>query len=251
MIGTIPPEGVKTQDEAGLQVEDWPSTPTDHEDYMFESDPTQARSHRTTYTHNSQGQVLVQQTPNGGVTRMLYDRLGRLRLSQNAKQAVENTYSYTKYDDLGRVIEAGQSNLTFNSITVTDLFNTTPYHTAAALLSSVPQFPGSGQYITLTTYSIPVNGVAYLDGSVQRHLINRVSHVYSDEDGLSNTLFDRIHTYYSYDPHGNVEWMIQDIPFLGRKHVAYNYDLISGRVLKVRYNEGQADEFYHRYAYDA
>ncbi|MFN0081275.1 MAG: hypothetical protein ACKVOM_02060, partial [Ferruginibacter sp.] len=35
------------------------------------------------------------------------------------------------------------------------------------------------------------------------------------------------------------------------KKIAYNYDLISGKVNKVSYQPGYADEFYHRYAYDA
>ncbi len=33
--------------------------------------------------------------------------------------------------------------------------------------------------------------------------------------------------------------------------VKYEYDLLSGKVLKVSYNPGQPDEFYHKYGYDA
>src|SRR5690606_15163181 len=35
------------------------------------------------------------------------------------------------------------------------------------------------------------------------------------------------------------------------KYIAYKYDLISGKVNEVHYNAGFADEFYHRYEYDA
>jgi hypothetical protein len=35
------------------------------------------------------------------------------------------------------------------------------------------------------------------------------------------------------------------------KLIAYKYDLISGKVNEVHYNPGEADEFYHRYEYDA
>ncbi|TAI94259.1 hypothetical protein DMA11_25155, partial [Marinilabiliaceae bacterium JC017] len=40
------------------------------------------------------------------------------------------------------------------------------------------------------------------------------------------------------------------IPGLGRKGVAYTYDLISGNVTQVAYNQGQTDQFFHRYRYD-
>jgi hypothetical protein len=58
-------------------------------------------------------------------------------------------------------------------------------------------------------------------------------------------------TYYSYDAHGNVEWLVQDIPGLGKKRIDYTYDLISGKVLTVAYQKNQKDAFYHKYSYDA
>ena len=82
----------------------------------------------------------------------------------------------------------------------------------------------------------------------QRYLQNRVSYSYLDEDGDDLTLSDR---HYSYDAHGNVEWLVQDVPNLGKKHLRYAYDLLSGNVRQVYYQEGQADAFYHRYEYDA
>ena len=93
--------------------------------------------------------------------------------------------------------------------------------------------------------------VTYLTGAPQRHVTNRVSFTYLDEDGSPATLTDRTTTYYSYDAHGNVEWLIQEIPSLGKKYLRYEYDLISGKVLRVNYQENQPDQFYHRYAYDA
>ncbi|MEM7040138.1 MAG: hypothetical protein AAF570_24415, partial [Bacteroidota bacterium] len=58
-------------------------------------------------------------------------------------------------------------------------------------------------------------------------------------------------TYFSYDAHGNIAWLARELPGLGRKFVRYEYDLISGKVLKVIYNEGQPDQFFHQYVYDA
>ena len=70
-------------------------------------------------------------------------------------------------------------------------------------------------------------------------------------DGNPNTRNDNSYTYYSYDPHGNVEWLAQEQPILGRKFVRYEYDLVSNKVTQVLYQEGQPDQFSHRYSYDA
>ncbi|HEY9083476.1 MAG TPA: hypothetical protein VIN73_09080, partial [Vicingaceae bacterium] len=107
--------------------------------------------------------------------------------------------------------------------------------------------------VTYTVYTESA-GVSYLNDGVttQRYLQNRVSYSYTDADGDPLTTDDQTYTYYSYDPHGNVEWLVQDIPgFLDKQYLRYEYDLVSGNVLKVAYNEGRTDQFYHRYAYDA
>jgi len=75
-------------------------------------------------------------------------------------------------------------------------------------------------------------------------------------------------THYSYDIHGNVKELVQDNPQLALdagattpddpafawhryKHIAYTYDLISGNVKQVDYQEDRPDQFHHRYEYDA
>src|SRR5690606_10279200 len=70
----------------------------------------------TNYYYNSLNQVVKQSSPDGGTSEFWYDRLGRLAVSQNEEQkspAVVNTenpvgrFSYTKYDELGRITEVG------------------------------------------------------------------------------------------------------------------------------------------------
>jgi hypothetical protein len=62
----------------------------------------------TVYRYNSLNQVATQNTPDGGLSKFWYDRLGRLAISQNAQQSAENNYSYTKYDPFGRIVEVGE-----------------------------------------------------------------------------------------------------------------------------------------------
>ena len=63
-------------------------------------------------------------------------------------------------------------------------------------------------------------------------------------------------THYSYDIHGNVKRLVQEIPNLnlfGRQFTTldYEYDLISGNVNRVWYQKGKLEQFSHRYRYDA
>lgn len=205
----------------------------------------------TEYEYNSLNQLIKQTTPDGSgsdgnITHFVYNDNGQLRFSQNEKQAANGVYSYTKYDYLGRIIEVGESSQDIATVQsyLTDHF------VAEAQNSTSLQFPddeNSKSYVTHTVYSQAAE-VDYF-GQSQRHLLNRVSYSYVDPSPAAAD--DESFTYYSYDPHGNVEWLVQDVPGFVRTYVAYEYDLVSGNVLKVKYNEQRPDRFYHRYAYDA
>ncbi len=181
------------------------------------------------YKYNSLAQLVHQETPDGGKTDFLYNNKNQLLFSQNEEQLLNAEYSYKKYDRLGRAIEVGKAAGSFTSLIPDDE-------------SSGLSDPRREQ--TFTIYSDPATNISY-HGMMQRYLQNRVSYSYTrDIHGLSD------YTYYSYDPHGNVEWMVKDIPGFGKSNVAYDYDLISNKVLKVRFNEGRIDQYFHRYNYD-
>ncbi len=233
---TVPPEGVRTLSKADLGGK-----------WQRIQGIRPAHKLTTTYTYNNLGQLISQHTPDGGESHFVYNTIGQLRYSQNARQKVEQVYSYTLYDHLGRVLEVGESktpgpNFAFRLLQENDA------------LANNPTFPDqlqdNGQQ-THTVYSqqAPVEkGVWYCSpDQSQRYLQNRVSYTYTYNKDQKEY---GVYTYYSYDPHGNVEWIVQDIPGIGRATVGYEYDLISGKVLKVRYNECRADQFYHRYEYD-
>ena len=58
-------------------------------------------------------------------------------------------------------------------------------------------------------------------------------------------------TYYDYDLDGNVKNLYQQVAGLGIKRINYEYDLISGKVNFVAYQNGKPDQFYYQYQYDA
>ena len=225
LIKTVPPEGVEPID--------------------FVGNPTATPAHRmaTTYRYNSLKQLVAQATPDGGKTLFYYNRVGQLRFSQNEKQLDDHIYSYTKYDNLGRVTEVGESHRDapdFNSVLAQ--IETAGYPLD---MDPAPSTTHYNQQTTLTYYNTPNSSVTY-KGQAQRYLTNRVSYVVSQADVSAQSVY----TYYSYDPHGNVEWLAQKLPGLDAKFISYEYDLISNKVLRVSYQDGARDQFYHRYEYD-
>lgn len=237
---TVPPAGVRPLSKPGVD---------SLKDFRYNNVPPNKYKPdhlmETRYFYNSLGQLQKQETPDGGVTRFIYDELSRLRFSQNAQQALDGTFSYTKYDRLGRIVEVGES------ADIAGLDFSKPTAQTNETKAKDIYFPDDYQYnseVTRTTYSDPA-AVDYY-GRPQRYLQNRISKVCLDEDGDFNSTHDQYCAYYSYDPHGNVEWLVQDDPVIGPNYIAYEYDLVSGNVLKVRYNEYREDAFFHRYAYD-
>jgi hypothetical protein len=198
----------------------------------------------TKYVYNTLNQPRYQLTPDGGRTQFIYDQLGRLAISQNAKQlANNNSNSYTIYDKLGRIIEVGEMN---SSLLITQV-NALVYNAVPAYLALTAS---TRTEITNTYYDIPVSGVS---GVVQQELRNRVSYTtYKDVFGGST----RTAAYYTYDIHGNVKTVWQqnmDVPQTAHqiKRMDYTYDLVSGKVNTATYQQGGQDMWIHRYSYDA
>jgi hypothetical protein len=132
---------------------------------------------------------------------------------------IRDAFTYTKYDELGRAIETGESSYTSPS----QLTSMADDMTWPAVTNAVQAYQ--------TVYTTDA-GVTYEPSTArsasQRYLRNRVSYTRA-ADGSNKT-------YYSYDPHGNVEWIIQKIRGLGDNHIRYQYDLISNNVLELDYH---------------
>ncbi|TWF40340.1 YD repeat-containing protein [Chitinophaga polysaccharea] len=204
----------------------------------------------SSYRYNTLNQVVVQQTPDGGSTQFWYDRLGRLAVSQNARQQPQSRYSYTLYDALGRITEVGE---TISGAVMTDVIS----RNANALTQWISNARYSKSQVTTTVYDQPYAPLAPV--MTAANLRNRVSWT-----ALYNTATDMSYgnyasaSFYSYDFHGNVDTLIQDYKQGSMatmnnrfKKLQYNYDLISGKVNMFSYQPGQADALYQRYEYDA
>ncbi|NCT74304.1 MAG: RHS repeat protein [Chitinophagaceae bacterium] len=255
LVKTVPPKGVNPDfsDEWLEEVADARTSNTDR-----------PRSHQliTQYRYNTLNQVVQQISPDGGLSKFWYDKLGRLAVSQNAQQTLEYKYSYTRYDVLGRITEVGQK-------AQTTAMKQDISQDPVALDEWITATSGGGgarEQLTITGYDQPYGYPVYsqgiaahsADGYVnQRNLRNRVSYSLTKDDATGDPVTVTI---YTYDLHGNVDTLLQSytgITAMGAtaadryKLTAYNYDLISGKVNGVDYQPGQPDAFYHRYRYDA
>lgn len=257
LVKTVPPEGVHPRYNTSFS-DSVNQARINHGSY------TPEHTLATHYRYNTLNQVVAQWTPDAALSKFWYDRLGRLVVSQNARQKANSgsetnrLYSYTQYDALGRITEVGEiKNLTTNAIT--DALARDNSGLGAWFTSSST---GKGQ-VTTTVYDQAYPG--FTSGSepiVQRNLRNRISYT-SITKGNNPAQFDAA-TFYSYDIHGNVDTLVQDYgsQTVGLanimnqngnrwKKLTCQFDLISGKVNAVAYNPGKVDQFFHKYAYDA
>lgn len=207
-------------------------------------------SYVTHFQYNSFDLPLVMVTPDGGETTYLYDNAGRLAASQNAKQTPLTKYSYTLYDELGRIKEVGSIKASTDILTADIVKNPTLW---ASFVSAHAK-----SEVTQTFYDVYLNTIinSQFTGG-QQNLRNRISGVTFEKAFDSNKDTYDYGTFYSYDDHGNAKEIVQHNPVISfasnnqYKHIEYEYELISSNVTKTIYQRGKADQFYHRYYYDA
>jgi len=293
LVSTVPPQGVDRFEA---------NEPNTYTNTLINalrlSDPTETlntngssqkmapeHSFRTVYHYNSLNQLVHQSTPDGGESRFGYDALGRLVISQNAKQLDATTpqFSYTNYDGLGRVAEVGEMSLAGYEINdLGKLVVTSTQLLADVNASNFPSnlSPSAREEVTRTIYDeLVVSGTPMkvnvtdnfgtasttdldADGLFENYADdntrNRIVAVIYQPDYNASVNEYQSALFYDYDVHGNVKEMMQvyDMEHTKRynqhiKHINYTYDLVSGNVDQVHYQKGEQDQFIHRYAYDS
>ena len=205
------------------------------------------RQNFTWYRYNSLGQLVWEQTPDGGNTRYYYRKDGKLRFSQSAQQLTDSKYSYTNYNSDGRINEAGEASLTgLNSVT-----------TANSVLGGgvdASGLPVNGANASVKkVYIVTKYDEAYQtpSGKVQRNLAGRISYVEKIQRNESNGTYYTVSTcWYSYDVLGRKAWQGEYDGAIGVKYTDYTYDLL-GNATEVCYQRGSgSDEFRHVYAFN-
>lgn len=210
--------------------------------------------------------------------RFYYDRLGRVVASQNSRQlgnsttAADDKYSYTLYDVLGRVYEAGEksenaSGAQFPSIfgtnvggvTVPSVIDDTRLAIWLNNSAATTRKEVTKSYYDKTNAQISseVTTLSALNTATQRKRI--VHATYSSVYSVNTNEYDHA-THYDYDIHGNVKTLYQDNRLIKSitgisqhrlKKSDYIFDLVSGNTMRVDYETGKADQWHHVYDYDA
>lgn len=211
--------------------------------------------------------------------KFYYDRLGRIVVSQNSRQSgnaatvSDDKYSYTLYDELGRIYENGEmssngdSGPVFASVFGTNVGGMTIPNVIddiklANWLNYDPTFTRkevTRNYYDKTNIAISteVTSLSSLNTATQRKRI--VHSTYMEVYSTNANEYDHA-THYDYDIHGNVKTLYQDnrliknITGIGDqrlKRLDYIYDLVSGNVHRADYQTGQSDQWHHSYNYDA
>jgi RHS repeat-associated protein len=131
-------------------------------------------------------QLVSEQHPDAQTTRYAYDRVGRLRFSQDADNAQENRVLYWKYDRLGRVAEAGYIGMAWVEATL------------HAWAFDDPDEPASGVWLRRYAYDMNDAGqVGNLRGRMSKALLR-------GSVKASASVPPDVTQLYEYDIYGNV-----------------------------------------------
>ena len=235
----------------------------------------------TQYMYNSLNQLVWQETPDGGVTRFAYDKLGRIIASQNANQKEAKDgkirFSYTLYDPLGRIEEAGEILVPATATTTVASYVISDIGRLQKVISGQSNVDVDGfeeshakQQVTRTHYDKVVdfgnstNSGSYfypaLSSDESFNYRNRIAAIlYYNQVAAGSTAVTGYNygIYYRYNIHGNVKELVNHQPamYLNNtehhlKRMHYEYDLVSGNVNRVYYQKDKEDQFIHKYSYD-
>ena len=143
LVKTVPPAGVDVLPQTGGAAN--VNAVVDHRNNPFKTASHPDHRMVTRYAYNSLNELREQDTPDGGLTKFWYDRLGRIQLSQNAKQAglTPVRYSYMEYDAQGRVIETGEKEAPTGSNFTLDPELMDQQLIAAKVIKLIAQYNGS------------------------------------------------------------------------------------------------------------
>lgn len=208
----------------------------------------------TTYKYDHLGRVIETTSTDEGTSKFTYSDDGKIRFSQDQAQrnATPPRFSYTNYDYLGRLIEAGEYTMSGSGYYV---FET---HSAVTQASnSVLGIVNSEGYTGVTRRGNNATAIRYSDTTFVDYDFPSTDYTTDTDHPVQTELMGQISktkngnaiTWYSYDELGQLKWTKQAIFGLGTKTVDYTYDN-SGNVTTVVYQKNQADGFYHHYLYD-
>ncbi|MGM0565984.1 MAG: RHS repeat domain-containing protein [Bacteroidota bacterium] len=238
---TVPPNGIKPMGSARVDaVQDHRNEGLGNPDYPDHKEAS-------TYQYNSYDKIIKSYTPDEGETRYWYDKLGRVIATQSAVQNKKgNVYSYFFYDEFNRKTETGE----VKAISRLTRPLTMNYNAFRKWVSQGQRTEVIHQY-----YDEPLNNIVNnLFPAGQENLRKRTATVIYEEDWDENENTYDFATHYSYDPHGNVNYVVKENNEFPDEHrikkIAYRFDVINKSISEIIYQPDEKDQFMHQYHYD-
>jgi RHS repeat-associated protein len=202
--------------------------------------------------YDVQGRLTSSTSPDAGTSNFIYRADGKIRFSQNAEQIVaanagtgmQEKFSYTNYDNLGRPVESGELAVASAGTFATLASNSTALEAIDGTygLPTGTKLSQINSYYDVAVPSLPIAGYIQDEGFLK----GAVSYTTGSINGTVNSS-----TWYNYDSQGRVIWVLKQLSGLGAKSVDYSYN-VQGNVTKVDYQKGSpAERFVHLYDYDA
>ena len=206
--------------------------------------PSDEPQHRmlSKFKYNSLNQVLYQETPDAGEKKLWYNKATQMRAWQDDRLKTSDTFGYMKYDEQGRVIESGLVTLANpdkieESIEAAD-FPKRSDHVLTEIMSTLYDTTSDSGRTYLRQPDLSTFKRENLRGGISMVQVE-------PSEGVVTSA-----KYYNYEPHGNVRGLLNFIDGLGEKRIEYDFDLISGNIIAVHYQQNDVDEFHQRYEYD-
>ena len=210
------------------------------------------------YEYNAAGWLLSSTVPDAGYSEFIYCTDGKIRFSQNAKQRESGTgrFSYTNYDQAGRIVEVGEYiDNTQDPLVFHHQYATPGTGSVMNIIENIHSFSdpladGLDDNLcfdqSFTLYDLPDENLALETQLPQKYRSQKFV-----RGRVSKSWNEEVSSWYSYDQQGRVEWMVQYFQDLEFKTLCYEYDF-NGNVTKVIYQEDDLDDlFEHIYTYDA
>jgi len=126
------------------------------------------------YKYDHRNRLIEKKVPNKDWEHIVYDKLDRPVLTQDAQQRLQNQWLFTKYDELGRVAYTGIHNTILSRSAVQNIVNGQSNFNESATSDSSDIDGESGYY----------SNTVYPTGGLELHTINYYDR-YVDTDGMS------------------------------------------------------------------
>jgi len=205
----------------------------------------------TEMKYNTLGQLIEKETPDAGTAKYKYDNNDNLRFIQDQlHDNGGNDLVFYKYDEMNSIISIGEATTDATIPVWNELDGNTSYINGNYNFESESAHPDNFKIINRYD-SEPTYGSGFWADAVDpgdfRNVLGRLTATAYFDENTNNWGY----TYYSYDNHGNIEWIVQDLPGeeLGIKKISYQYDR-QDNIIKTSFNDSQNDAFYVWRDYD-